>query len=63
MHDYGGPEQLVYEQAPDPELHRPDDVIVKLAAASLNHILSAIFRFRLSQRQWTKRLKPSPEQF
>jgi NADPH:quinone reductase-like Zn-dependent oxidoreductase len=38
MHDYGGPEQLVYEQAPDPELHRPDDVIVKLAAASLNHI-------------------------
>jgi len=38
MHDYGGLEQLVYERADDPTIAGPHEVIVKLAAASINHI-------------------------
>jgi NADPH:quinone reductase-like Zn-dependent oxidoreductase len=38
IHEYGGADKLRYEEAPAPELSRPTDVIVKLHAASLNHI-------------------------
>ena len=38
MHGYGGVEQLFYEDANDPRLTQPNDAIVKLNAASLNHI-------------------------
>src|SRR5205814_8490736 len=36
IHSDGGPEVLRYEDAPDPE-PGPDDVLVELRAASLNH--------------------------
>jgi NADPH:quinone reductase-like Zn-dependent oxidoreductase len=38
IHAHGGVEQLRYEDAPDPEVTSPRDVIVKLEAAALNHI-------------------------
>jgi NADPH:quinone reductase-like Zn-dependent oxidoreductase len=38
MHGYGGVEQLFYEDADEPRLTEPTEVIVKLRAASLNHI-------------------------
>lgn len=38
LHDHGGVDKLRYEDAPDPVLDAPDDVIVRLEAASLNHI-------------------------
>jgi NADPH:quinone reductase-like Zn-dependent oxidoreductase len=38
MHDYGGLEQLFYERAEDPTIAEPHEVIVKLSAASINHI-------------------------
>ena len=38
MHGYGGVEQLFYEDANDPQLTQPNEAIVKLNAASLNHI-------------------------
>jgi len=38
MHGYGGVEQLFYEEADEPRLIEPDDVIVKLKAAAINHI-------------------------
>jgi NADPH:quinone reductase-like Zn-dependent oxidoreductase len=37
IHEDGGPEVLRYEDAPDPE-PGPDDVLIDLRAASLNHI-------------------------
>src|ERR671935_1353500 len=37
IHSDGGPEVLQYEDAPDPE-PGPDDVLVELRAASLNHL-------------------------
>jgi zinc-binding alcohol dehydrogenase/oxidoreductase len=37
IHDDGGPDVLRYEDAPDPE-PGPDDVLVELRAASLNHL-------------------------
>jgi len=37
IHSDGGPEVLSYEDAPDPE-PGPDDVLVELRAASLNHL-------------------------
>ena len=37
IHSDGGPEVLRYEDAPDPE-PGPDDVLVELRAASLNHL-------------------------
>jgi NADPH:quinone reductase-like Zn-dependent oxidoreductase len=38
MHGYGGVEQLFYEDADEPRLTQPNEVLVKLKAASLNHI-------------------------
>jgi len=38
MHDYGGVEQLFYEDADEPTLAEPNEVIVKLRAAAINHI-------------------------
>ena len=38
MHGYGGVEQLIYDDADEPELSQPNEVIVKLKAASINHI-------------------------
>ena len=38
MHGYGGVEQLFYEDADEPRLTQPNEVLVKLEAASLNHI-------------------------
>ena len=38
MHGYGGAEQLFYESCDAPKISEPDEVIVKLKAASLNHI-------------------------
>jgi len=37
IHEDGGPEVLVLEEAPDPEL-RPGDVLVRLRASALNHL-------------------------
>lgn len=38
MHDYGGIEQLFYEEADEPTITEPNEVIVKLKAAAINHI-------------------------
>lgn len=38
IHAHGGIDQLRYEDAPDPTVTAPKDVIVKLEAAALNHI-------------------------
>jgi len=38
MHGYGGIEQLFYEDAAEPRIAEPNDVIVKLKAAAINHI-------------------------
>jgi NADPH:quinone reductase-like Zn-dependent oxidoreductase len=38
IHEHGGVENLRYEEAPEPTLCSPNDVIVNLRAASLNHI-------------------------
>jgi NADPH:quinone reductase-like Zn-dependent oxidoreductase len=38
MHGYGGVEQLYYESCDPPTITEPDEVIVKLKAASINHI-------------------------
>ena len=38
MHGYGGVEQLFFEDAEQPTLSEPSEVIVKLKAASINHI-------------------------
>ncbi len=37
IHEDGGPEVLRYEDAPDPDAG-PDEVLIRLRAASLNHI-------------------------
>lgn len=38
IHEHGGVEKLRYEEAPEPTLAGPNDAIIKLKAASLNHI-------------------------
>lgn len=38
IHDHGGVDQLRYEEAPDPRVTSPREVIVKLEAAALNHV-------------------------
>jgi NADPH:quinone reductase-like Zn-dependent oxidoreductase len=37
MHEFGGPEVLRYEDAPDPQL-RKDQVLVRIRACALNHL-------------------------
>jgi NADPH:quinone reductase-like Zn-dependent oxidoreductase len=37
IHQHGGPEVLVYEDAPDPQI-RPDEVLVRVRACALNHL-------------------------
>jgi NADPH:quinone reductase-like Zn-dependent oxidoreductase len=38
MHEYGGVEQLFFEDADEPTLSQPNEVIVKLKFASINHV-------------------------
>ena len=38
IHEHGSVEKLRYEEAPEPTLAGPNDAIVKLKAASLNHV-------------------------
>jgi NADPH:quinone reductase-like Zn-dependent oxidoreductase len=38
MHGHGGIEQLFYEEADEPKITEPNEVIVKLKAAAINHI-------------------------
>jgi NADPH:quinone reductase-like Zn-dependent oxidoreductase len=38
IHEHGGVEKLRYEEAPEPTVAGPNDAIIKLKAASLNHI-------------------------
>lgn len=38
IHAHGGGEQLRYEDAPEPKISAPTDVIVKLKNAALNHV-------------------------
>ena len=38
IYEHGGADKLRYEEAEDPVLRSPRDVIVRLRAASLNHI-------------------------
>jgi NADPH:quinone reductase-like Zn-dependent oxidoreductase len=37
FHEFGGPEVLKYEEAPDPEL-RKDEVLVRIRACAMNHL-------------------------
>jgi len=37
IHQFGGPEVLIYEDAPDPKLHK-DQVLVRVRACALNHL-------------------------
>ncbi len=38
MHGYGGVDQLYYEKADEPRVAQPDEVVVRLKAAAINHI-------------------------
>ncbi len=38
FHQHGGPEVLQYEDAPDPVLKSPDQVLVRVKACALNHL-------------------------
>jgi NADPH:quinone reductase-like Zn-dependent oxidoreductase len=38
IHEHGGVDKLCYEEAENPRISHPNEVIVKLRAASLNHI-------------------------
>jgi NADPH:quinone reductase-like Zn-dependent oxidoreductase len=38
LHAYGGIDKLTYEEADDPDLRSPRDAIVRLKAASVNHL-------------------------
>jgi len=37
IHQFGGPEVLMYEDIPDPQPHK-DQVLVRVKACSLNHL-------------------------
>ena len=37
IHNYGGPEELKYEDAPEPQIN-PDDVLIKVFATSVNPV-------------------------
>lgn len=39
IHQHGGRDQLRYEDVPEPKITSPSEVIVKLKAAALNHIV------------------------
>ncbi len=38
IHKHGGPEVLKYEEVPDPVCKNSNDILVKLKAASVNHL-------------------------
>jgi NADPH:quinone reductase-like Zn-dependent oxidoreductase len=38
MHGYGGVDQLYYEEVDEPRVAQPDEVVVRLKAAAINHI-------------------------
>ncbi len=38
IHEHGGVDKLRYEEAENPRISAPNEVIVKLRAASVNHI-------------------------
>jgi NADPH:quinone reductase-like Zn-dependent oxidoreductase len=38
MHGYGGVDQLYYEDVDEPRVAQPDEVVVRLKAAAINHI-------------------------
>jgi NADPH:quinone reductase-like Zn-dependent oxidoreductase len=38
MHGYGGVDQLFFEEAEEPQVTQPDEVVVRLEAAAINHI-------------------------
>lgn len=50
IHEHGGSDVLHYEDAPDPHLTSPSDVIVKLSTASLNDIDIRTRRGRIGNR-------------
>jgi NADPH:quinone reductase-like Zn-dependent oxidoreductase len=37
IHQHGGPEVIVYEDAPEPDI-RPDEVLIRVRACALNHL-------------------------
>jgi NADPH:quinone reductase-like Zn-dependent oxidoreductase len=53
FHDYGGPEQLVVEQAPVPQLE-PDGVLVRVHAAGINPVDWKI------RAGWLRQFRPIP---
>ena len=38
MHGYGGVDQLYYEEVDEPRVAQPDEAVVRLKAAAINHI-------------------------
>jgi NADPH:quinone reductase-like Zn-dependent oxidoreductase len=54
LHQFGGPEELKYEETADPEIN-PDDVLIKVYAASINPI---DWKIRQGQRKGAEAVFP-----